>query len=66
MKPGYAFDEVKHKRNEEMKQHDHAPLRDGIVSIVRETGMKVLVCPEDSTQMKTGKELFVDPLPDDG
>ena len=27
--------------------------------------MKVLVCPEDSTQMETGKELLVDPLPAD-
>ncbi len=26
VKPGYAFDEAKHARNEEMKQHDHAPL----------------------------------------
>jgi polysaccharide pyruvyl transferase WcaK-like protein len=65
VKPGYAFDENKHRRNEEMKEHDHAPLRDAIIAVVRETGMKVLVCPEDSTQMETGKELLVDPLPAD-
>lgn len=65
VKPGYAFDEAKHARNEEMKDHDHAPLRDAIVAIVRETSMKILVCPEDSTQMETGRELLVDPLPDD-
>jgi hypothetical protein len=65
VKPGYAFDENKHRRNEEMKEHDHAPLREAIISVVRETGMKVLVCPEDSTQMETGKELLVDPLPAD-
>lgn len=64
VKPGYAFDEARNQRNEEMKEHDHAPVREGIVSIVRETGMKVLVCPEDSTQMETGKEMLVDPLPD--
>jgi polysaccharide pyruvyl transferase WcaK-like protein len=65
VKPGYAFDEAKHRRNEEMKEHDHAPLRDAIVAIVRQTPMKILVCPEDSTQMETGRELLVDPLPAD-
>jgi polysaccharide pyruvyl transferase WcaK-like protein len=65
VKPKYAFDEAKHKRNEEMKEHDHAPLRQAIVEVVRQTPMKVLVCPEDATQMETGKELLVDPLPAD-
>lgn len=65
VKPGYAFDEAKHRRNEEMKEHDHAPLRAAIVAIARETPMKILVCPEDSTQMETGRELLVDPLPED-
>jgi hypothetical protein len=65
VKPSYAFDEAKHRRNEEMKEHDHAPLRAAIIAVVRETGMKVLVCPEDSTQMETGKELLMDPLPAD-
>jgi polysaccharide pyruvyl transferase WcaK-like protein len=65
VKPGYAFDEAKHARNEEMKHRDHAPLRDAIVAIARQTSMKILVCPEDSTQMKSGKQLLVDPLPDD-
>ena len=65
VKPGYAFDEVKHRRNEEMKEHDHAPLRDAIIAITRETPMKILICPEDSTQMETGKELLFDPLPAD-
>jgi polysaccharide pyruvyl transferase WcaK-like protein len=65
VKPGYAFDEAKHRRNEEMKEHDHAPLREAIIAITRQTPMKFLVCPEDSTQMETGKELLVDPLPPD-
>lgn len=65
VKKGYAFDEIKHRRNEEMKEHDHKPLRDAIIAVTRETGMKVLVCPEDSTQMELGKEMLVDPLPDD-
>jgi polysaccharide pyruvyl transferase WcaK-like protein len=65
VKPNYAFDEKKHQQNEAMKEHDHAPLRDAIIAITRETPMKVLICPEDSTQMETGKELLVDPLPAD-
>jgi polysaccharide pyruvyl transferase WcaK-like protein len=48
-----------------MKEHDHVLLREAIVAVVRRAGMKVLVCPEDSTQMREGKELLVDPLPDD-
>lgn len=65
VKENYKFDEAKHRRNEEMKEHDHAPLREAIIAIVRQTPMKILVCPEDSTQMETGKELLVDPLPPD-
>lgn len=60
-----AIDPVKHARNEAMKEHDHAPLREAIVRITRETGMKVLLCPEDKTQMAVGKEVLLDPLPDD-
>jgi polysaccharide pyruvyl transferase WcaK-like protein len=59
-----AFDPVKHARNEEMKEHDHAPLRKAIVEIVQRTDMKVLVCPEDHTQMQVGDELLYGPLPD--
>lgn len=58
-------DERKHKVNEAKKEQDHAGLRAGIVSIARETKLKVLVCPEDQSQMAVGKELLVDPLPDD-
>jgi polysaccharide pyruvyl transferase WcaK-like protein len=65
VKPGYAFDEAKHRRNEEMKEHDHAPLRAAIIAIVREAGLKALIVPEDATQMETGRELLFDPLPED-
>jgi hypothetical protein len=60
-----AFDEKKHARNEAMKEHDHAQLRQAIIEVVRQTGLKVLVCPEDQTQMAVGKELLFDPLPED-
>ena len=60
-----AFDEKKHTRNEAMKEHDHAPLRDAITAIARQTPYKILVCPEDASQMEIGKEMLVDQLPDD-
>ena len=65
IKPGVAFDEKKHTRNEAMKEHDHAPLREAIIAVTRQTPMKVLVCPEDQSQMAVGKEMLVDKLPDD-
>lgn len=65
IKKGRAFDEVKDKRNQEMKEHDHAPLREAITTITRQTAMKVLICPEDMTQVALGKEMLLDPLPAD-
>ena len=58
-------DDKKHARNEQLKEHDHAPHRRAIIEVVRQTEMKVLICPEDQTQMAVGKELLYDPLPDD-
>ncbi len=60
-----AFDPVKQKRNDEMKEHDHAQLRAAIVAVVKQTDLKVLICPEDQTQMALGKEILFDKLPDD-
>ncbi len=58
-----SFDPVKHARNESMKEHDHAPLRQAIAQVVQQTDLKVLLCPEDQTQMRIGKELLFDRLP---
>ena len=65
VKKGFAFDEKKHARNEAMKEHDHAPLREAIIAVVRQTPLKVLLCPEDATQMAVGKEMLYDKLPAD-
>ncbi|MDF1755486.1 MAG: polysaccharide pyruvyl transferase family protein [Verrucomicrobiales bacterium] len=65
VKKGYKFDEKKHARNEEMKEHDISPLRDAVIALVKETDMKVLLCPEDATQMKLNKEMIYDKLPAD-
>ena len=61
---GASFDPKKHARNEAMKEHDHAPHRRAIIEVVRQTDHKVLICPEDQTQMAVGKELLYDPLPE--
>lgn len=65
IKKHVPFNEAKHRRNEEMKEHDHKPLREAIEAIVTKTDLKVLVCPEDRTQMAVGKELIIDRLPKD-
>jgi polysaccharide pyruvyl transferase WcaK-like protein len=65
IKNGRPMDAAKNARNEEMKEHDHAPLREAVIAVTRQTPMKVLLCPEDQTQMKVGKEMIYDKLPDD-
>lgn len=51
---GQEVDPVRHARNEALKEHDHAPLRAAIERVVREAEMRVLICPEDRTQMDIG------------
>jgi hypothetical protein len=48
-----------------MAEHDHAPLRAAISTVVRETPLKVLLCPEDMSQMEVGKRWILDKLPAD-
>jgi hypothetical protein len=64
-RPMTEEDQRKHARSEAMKEHDHAPLREAIIAVVRQTPMKVLVCPEDRSQVELGKTLLVDLLPED-
>ncbi|WP_009959230.1 polysaccharide pyruvyl transferase family protein [Verrucomicrobium spinosum] len=65
IKKGVKFDEKKNARNEEMKEHDIAPLRNAVIAVVQQTPMKVLLCPEDASQMKLNKEMIYDKLPED-
>jgi polysaccharide pyruvyl transferase WcaK-like protein len=65
IKDNVKFDPKKHARNEEMKEHDIAPLRNAVIAVVRETPMKMLLCPEDASQMKLNKEMIYDKLPED-
>ncbi|GAB3978179.1 polysaccharide pyruvyl transferase family protein [Spirosoma terrae] len=59
------FNEERDARNKAMREHDNAPLREAIIQVVRQTPLKVLICPEDETQVKLGKEILYDKLPDD-
>lgn len=59
------FNEEKHAYNELMKEQDHADIRQAIIEVVRQTSLKVLVCPEDMTQMELSKEMLINKLPDD-
>ena len=51
--------------NERTKKADHDKLVHAIVRYVRETGGKVLVCPEMTYQLDIIDELLLDPLPAD-
>lgn len=51
--------------NAETRERDHAKLREVIIAWVRQTGLKVLACPEMTYEIPIAKELLVDPLPDD-
>lgn len=53
-----AEDDRKHAVSESKKEQDHKPLRDAIVRIVQETDKKVLLCPEDASQMEVGREML--------
>ncbi|NQX53147.1 polysaccharide pyruvyl transferase family protein [Pedobacter panaciterrae] len=47
------------------KDTDHAKLRDVMIRWVRETGLKILACPEVTYQVELAKEMLIDPLPED-
>jgi hypothetical protein len=65
VKKGRPYDAAKDARNNERKDPDHAPYREAIIRVCRETEMKVLIAAEDMTQVTLGKEVLYDPLPDD-
>ena len=62
MKEGVPRDEAKYQTNERMKEQDHAPLREAVRRVVRDTAMKVLLCPEDQSQVQINREMIYDSL----
>ncbi len=59
------FDVEKNACNEQKKEADHAPLLEAIIAVARETPMKILLCPEDESQMTITREMLFEKLPND-
>lgn len=51
--------------NNQYKEIDHKKLREVVINWVRETGKKVLICPEMTYQIEIMDELLINPLPND-
>lgn len=59
------FNSERHELNQRMKEDDISPLREAVIEVVRQTNLKILLCPEDQTQMAINKEMIYDKLPED-
>ncbi len=59
-----SLDPAKDARNQAMKEHDHKALREAIIQVTQQTDLKILIVPEDETQVAIGKEMLYDPLPE--
>ena len=66
-KNGWSEQKIKQveETNAKYKEVDHAKLREAVITWVRETGNKVLVCPEMTYQVDIMDELLINPLPSD-
>lgn len=64
---GWSAEKIKEVEdlNDKYKEKDHAKLREAMVTWVRKTGNKVLVCPEMTYQVDIMDELLIDKLPED-
>lgn len=64
-KVGWSEEEIRRRTaiNQRYRESDHAKLREAIVSWVRETSHKVLLCPEMTYQLEIISPLLYDPLP---
>jgi hypothetical protein len=62
--PPNETDHVKDAINDRTTEQDHAKLRDMMTAYIKATGNKVLVCAEMTYQVAMGKEVLVDPLPE--
>ncbi|MBC7928823.1 MAG: polysaccharide pyruvyl transferase family protein [Bryobacteraceae bacterium] len=61
--PRIPSDDIRDAINDRTTEQDHAKLRDMIVAWVKQTGHKVLACPEMTYQVELAKQVLVDPLP---
>ena len=61
-KDGYPVDKGKQQVNEQFKEQDNAPLLKAVQRVIQETDLKVLLCPEDMSEMAVNKEMIYDRL----
>ena len=66
-KAGWSDGKIKmvEETNEKYKELDHAKMREAMIAWVRNTGNKVLICPEMTYEIDIMDELLIDPLPND-
>jgi hypothetical protein len=57
-------DDLKDAINARTTQQDNAKLRDMMLAYIKNTGNKVLACPEMTYQVELAKQFLVDPLPE--
>lgn len=60
-----AEDKAKDAINDRTTEADHAKLREMMTAYVRQTGKKVMVCAEMTYQVEMGREVLVNPLPEE-
>ena len=60
-----TVNQEKQARNQLMKEQDNLPIRNAIIEVIKQTDLKVLIVPENETQIRIGKEMLYDPLPED-
>lgn len=63
--PRTKDDEHRDAINDRTTERDHTKLREMIVSYVRSTNGKVMVCAEMTYQVEMGRDVLVNPLPED-
>jgi polysaccharide pyruvyl transferase WcaK-like protein len=62
-RPATAEDLRREAVSEAHREADHAKLRAVMEEWIRQTGLRVLACPEMTYQVPLAKELLIDPLP---
>lgn len=63
--PPNDTDRAKDAINDRTTEKDHAKIRDMMTAYIKATGHKVMVCAEMTYQVAMGKEVLVDPLPEE-
>jgi len=62
IKDNQSVNPGKQKINEQFKEQDNAPLLKAVQRVIKETDLKVLLCPEDMSEMAVNKEMIYDRL----